>query len=139
MRFTPLVLALILPLPIAAQARVIDHTKARMFLNEDVIVEGPVARVDRAARGALWFSLGKPHPSSTVVIVVPAEFANAFPDPRSYEGATVRAHGRLTTGEDQGLSGGPALSGPKPRSPFIVLEDASKLIVVTPSKPPQKP
>jgi len=135
MRVTVALLALAMPLPLVAQARIVDHTKARMFLNEDVIIEGPVARVDRAARGALWFSLGKPHPSSTVVIIVPTEFANAFPDPRSFEGATIRVHGRLTTGEDEGI--GPKMTGQKPRTPFIILEDASRLTVV--SRPLPKP
>ena len=128
-----------LPIALAAQPRVIDHTKARMYLNEDVVLEGPVARVDRSGGGALWFSLGKPHPSSTVVIVVLSQYASNFPDPRSYEGAVVRVSGRLSTGEAEGIgtdhSGGARLSGPKPRSPFIVLEDPSRLTVVTPAKP----
>jgi hypothetical protein len=136
--FPVLLLSLAVPLAVAAQPRIVDHTKARMFLNEDVTVEGPVARTERSG-GALWFSLGKPHPSSTVVIVVPEEFVSGFPDPRSYEGATIRVSGRLSTGEAQGIgtdrSGGARLSGPKPRSPFIVLEDPSRLTVVTPPKP----
>lgn len=121
-----------------AQPLVIDHTKARMYLNEDVTLEGPVARVDRSGR-SLWFSLGKPHPSSTVVIVVPAEFVSAFPDPRSYEGATIQVRGRLSSGNQEGIgidrSTGATLSGPKPRSPFILLDDPSRLTVVTSAKP----
>jgi hypothetical protein len=132
-------LASLMPLGASAQPIVIDHSKARMYLNEEVTLEGPVARVDRSG-GGLWFSLGKPHPSSTVVIVVVAEFASAFPEPRSYEGATIRVRGRLSSGNQEGIgidrSGGARLSGPKPRSPFIVLEDPSRLTVVVP-KPKQ--
>ena len=144
MRYFPAFLfSLAMPLAVSAQPRIVDHTKARMYINEEVTVEGPVARVDRGGGGALWFSLGKPHPSSTVVIVVPAEFASAFSDPRAYEGKLIRVSGRLSTGEAEGIgsdrSGGTRLRGPKPRSPFIVLEDASRLSIVAPTKPPEKP
>ena len=124
----------------AAQPMVIDHTKARMYVNEEVTLEGPVARVDRNG-GALWFSLGKPHPSSTVVVVITKEFVSAYPDPRVYEGATIRVRGRISSGNQEGIgidrSGGARLTGPKPRSPFIVLEDPSRLTVVTPK--PKEP
>lgn len=132
-------LLLALPAALSAQARVIDHTKARMYLNEDVVIEGPVARVDHASGGALWFSLGKAHPSSTVVVVVPKEFASAFPEPRDLEGATVRVSGRLSSAETAGIglerTANRSMTGPKPRSPFIVLEDPSRLRVTVPAKP----
>jgi hypothetical protein len=141
--FSACLISLLLPFAVSAQPRTVDHTKARLYLNEEVIVEGPVARVERGGAGALWFSLGKPHPSSTVVIVVPAEFSSSFGDPRSYEGATIRAQGRLSTGEASGIgtdrSGGVRLQGPIPRSPFIVLDNPSRLIVVSPPKPKEKP
>jgi len=143
-RLAPLIALVLWPAVAPAQARIIDHTKARMYTNEDVILEGPVARGQRAAGGAVWFSLGKPHPSATVVVVVSADLATGLDDPRNYEGAIVQISGRVTTGEAQGIgidrSGGPRLSGPKPRNPYIVLEDLSKFRVVTAPKPkPGKP
>src|SRR5262245_17349978 len=140
MRFlSTLLLCSASPSLLLAQTRVIDHTKARMYLGEEVIVEGPVARVDHANGGALWFSLGKAHPSSTVVIVVPKEFASAFPEPRTLEGATVRVSGKLSSAETAGIglerTANRAMSGPKPRSPFIVIEDPSRLNVTVPAKP----
>ena len=134
--FHLVLLGLALPGSAGAQARLIDHTKARMYINEDVIIQGPVARVDRARGGELWFSLGKPHPGATVVIVVPAQFANDFQDPRKWEGKTVQVGGRLTTGEAEGIDRMKAANAP--RNPFIVLEDPSRLKVVNPAevKPP---
>ena len=139
MRTLSIVLLLGLPAALPAQTRVIDHTKARMYLNEDVVIEGPVARVDHANGGALWFSLGKAHPSSTVVIVVLKEFASAYPEPRAWEGATVRVSGRLSSAEAAGIglerTANRAMSGPKPRSPYIVLEDPSRMTITVPAKP----
>ena len=138
-RLIPLLGALALPLSAAAQGRVIDHTKVRMYMNEEVTVEGPLVRADRGPGGAIWFSLGKPHPSATVVIVVPAEYTANFDTPRAYEGKTVQVIGRVTTGEAEGIgidrSGGARTSGPTPRNPYIVLEDPSKLKIVSPLKP----
>ena len=140
MRFllsAPLIVALATPL--AAQPRVVEHTKVRMYLNEEVTIEGPIVRADRGSGGAIWFSLGKPHPSATVVIVVPALYAAHFDTPRDYEGKTVQITGRVSTGESQGIgidrSGGARTSGASPRTPFIVLEDPSKLKIVPPTKP----
>ena len=138
-------IALVLwPTAANAQPRIIDHTKARMYLNEDVIIEGPVARAARAGGGAVWFSLGKPHPSATLVVIVSADLARSLDELRTYEGTVVQVSGRVTTGEKQGIgmdrSGGPRVSGPKPRNPFIVVEDLSKFRVVTPAQPkPEKP
>jgi hypothetical protein len=128
-----ILLALGVPLSASAQARVIDHTKARMYLNEDVIIEGPVARVDRGRGGVLWFSLGKPHPGATVVVVVPSQFTGNFDNPRAWEGKTVQVSGRLTTGEAEGIITGRSTDAP--RNPFIVLEDPSRLKIVVPVKP----
>jgi hypothetical protein len=135
-------LASVAPAWAAAQPVVIDHTKARTYVNEEVTLEGPVARVDRSGR-SLWFSLGRPHPSSTVVIIVPEEFASSYSDPRSYEGATVRVRGRLASTDLEGIGidrgSGVRLSGPKPRSPFIVLEDPSRMTIVAPKPKEPKP
>lgn len=143
-RLGPLIALVLLPAAAQTQPRIIDHTKARMYTNEDVIIEGPVAQAQRAAGGSVWFSLGKPHPSATVVVVVSADLAKGLDEPRSYEGAIVQVSGRVTTGEREGIgndrSGGPRMTGPKPRTPYIVLEDLSKFRVVTPPKPtPEKP
>lgn len=125
-------------LPAGAHAQsVVDHSKARSYVNEEVTIEGPVARVDRSGR-ALWFSLGKPNPSATVVIVVSSEFSSAYPDPRSWEGATVRVRGRVLSADQEGIGierTGSRMSGPKPRGPFIILEDPSRMTIVTPAKP----
>lgn len=147
MRFLPaLLLTLSVPVPLAAQVavKVIDHTKARLYINEDIIVEGPLVRADRAGGGAIWFSLGKPHPSATLVIVVPAAFATNFDPPRDWEGKTVQVSGRVTTGEAEGIgvggsSGRSRMTTATPRNPFIILEDPSKLRIVSPLKPKAPP
>lgn len=119
-----------------AQDRVVDHTRVRRFSGEVVTVEGPVARVAPAGGGSLWISLGKPHPSATIVIVVPAEFARTFDTPRTYEGAIVHVNGRIFTGEAGGTTTDatvtPRLAGGNPRTPFIVLQDLSRFRIVTP-------
>ncbi len=124
-----------------AQSRVVDHTKVRMYVNEEVTVEGPVARADRGAGGSVWFSIGKAHPNASLVVVVTSEYAKSLDDPRTYEGATIQVTGRVTTGEQQGIgmdrSSGPRLSGQKPRNPYIVLEGLTRFRVVTPA--PSKP
>lgn len=120
----------------SAQDRVIDHTRVRRYSGEVVTVEGPVARVTPAGGGMLWISLGKPHPSATIVIVVPAEFARSFDSPRAYEGAIVHVNGRIFTGEAGGTTTDatvtPRLVGGNPRTPFIVLADLSRFRIVTP-------
>lgn len=124
---------------VAAEAgaqQLVDHTRARRFIGDEVAVEGPVARVAPGRGGSLWISLGRPYPSATVVIVVPAEFVDNLDDPRSLEGATIRATGRVYSGEaaETGISRGsstPQLEGGNPRRPFIVLRDASRLVVVS--------
>lgn len=132
------------PAGLAAQGQVVDHERVRRFASEVVTVEGPVARVTPGPGGALWFSLGKPHPSSSVVIVVPAEFTSALGDPQRYEGRVIRATGRIQTGEAGGIgidptNGGrgttPRLVGRPPRSPYLVLSDASQLWLVSPAQP----
>lgn len=119
----------------ATAQQVVDHTRARRFIGDEVAVEGPVARVAPARGGSLWISLGRPYPSATLVIVVPAEFVDNLGDPRSLEGATVRVTGRIYTGDasDTGIPRGsstPQLEGGNPRRPFIVLRDASRLRVM---------
>jgi hypothetical protein len=101
-----------------------------MFLNEEVIVEGPLVKADRGPGGAIWFSLGKAHPSATLVIVVPSEQASSFGSPRDYEGKTVQVLGRPTTGEAEGISRSRMSS--LPRNPFIILQDPSKLKIMPP-------
>ncbi|HEY9385288.1 MAG TPA: hypothetical protein VIP80_17390 [Gemmatimonadales bacterium] len=127
-------IALIFPGATSAQ-RLVEHTKVRMFLNEEVVVEGPLVKSDRGPGGAIWFSLGKPHPSATVVVVVPSHLVAAFGNPRDYEGKTVRVTGRPTTGESDGINPGARGSMALPRNPFIILEDPSKLKVVAPPVP----
>lgn len=129
-------LVALVPTEGTAQDRVVDHTRVRRYSGEVVTVEGPVARVAPAGGGALWISLGKPHPSATIVIVVPAEFARSFDTPRTYEGAIVHVNGRIFTGEPGGTTSDatatPRLVGGNPRTPFIVLADLSRFRVVTP-------
>jgi hypothetical protein len=133
-------------LPAAGWSQVVDHTKVRQFSGEEVTVEGPVARGILAGGGVIWFSLGKPHPSATLVVVVPAEFVSNFDDPRSYEGATIRAAGRIRTGDATGIGTDPttrgALRGGAPKTPYLVLEDPSKFRVMSrsvPTPPPAPP
>lgn len=125
-----------LVLPTGAPAQVIDYTKVRQYVGEEVTVEGPVARAERGAGGTLRFSLGRTYGRRTLVVVVPAEFVTAFdPDIRSYEGKTVQVRGRISTGEAEGLK--PAGEGTS-TIPAIVLEDSGRFKVLEP-QPEKKP
>ena len=123
-----------LPLPIRSAAQVIDYTKVRQYVGEDVTVEGPVARVERGTGGTLRFSIGKTYSRRTLEVVVPSEFVNAFDQNiRSYEGKTIQVRGRISTGEAEGIVAG---RGEGTSSiPAIVLTDSSRLKVVESEKP----
>lgn len=127
----------LVPVTGSAQDRVVDHTRARRYSGEVITVEGPVARAAPGGAGTLWISLGKPHPSATVVIVVPSEFVPSLGTPRDLEGAIIQVRGRIFTGEAGGTTTDatvtPQLQGGNPRSPFIVLQDLSRLRIVTPA------
>lgn len=130
----PGVLLSLLAVEASAQQE-IEHTRVRRFIGEEVTVEGPVARVAPGRQGSLWISLGRPHPSATLVIVVPEEFVTTLGQPRELEGATVKVTGRIYSGEaaETGISRAtstPQLAGGNPRTPFILLRDASRLRVV---------
>ncbi|MDZ4675376.1 MAG: hypothetical protein SGI84_13040 [Gemmatimonadota bacterium] len=128
----------------SAQDRIVDHTRARRYSGEEITVEGPVARVAPGGAGSLWISLGKPHPSATLVIVVAAEFVPSLGTPRSYEGAIIQVRGRVFTGEAGGTTTDatvtPNLPGGNPRTAFIVLQDLSRFRIITPpdSVPPAR-
>lgn len=136
MRWIPMgVLFSLLAVEAAAQQE-IEHTRVRRFIGEEVTVTGPVARVAPGRQGSLWISIGRPHPSATLVIVVPEEFVSTLGQPRELEGATVKVTGRIFTGEaaETGIPRGtstPRLPGGNPRTPFILLRDASRLQVIT--------
>jgi hypothetical protein len=125
------------------QAQVVDHTRVRRYAGEEITVRGPIARATNAGGGVVWFSLGKPHPSATLVIIITSALASNFGDPRGYEGATVEVMGRILTGEMGGVTNDPtiagAIRGGEPKTPYIVLKDASRLRVVKPPAPPQTP
>lgn len=114
-----------------AVAQVIDYTKVRQYVGEDLIVEGPVARVERGTGGVLRFSIGKTYSRRTLEVVVPAEFVKTFDQNiHVYEGKLVRVRGRIMTGEAEGVIRG---HGEGTSSiPAIVLEDGSRLKVVPP-------
>lgn len=131
----PAILFALLAVEATAQQE-IEHNRVRRFIGEEVTVTGPVARVSPASQGSLWISIGRPHPSASLVIVVEEEFVRTLDQPRSLEGATVRVTGRIFTGEaaETGISRGtstPKLAGGNPRTPFILLRDASRLQVLT--------
>lgn len=135
MRWIPLGILFSLLAVEAAAQQLVEHTRVRRFIGEEVTVEGPVARVAPARQGSLWISIGRPHPSASLVIVVPSDFVQSLDQPRSLEGATVRVTGRVYTGEaaETGIARGtstPELPGGNPRTPFIVLRDLSRLQVV---------
>ncbi|HEX9166235.1 MAG TPA: hypothetical protein VF862_10010 [Gemmatimonadales bacterium] len=126
------------------QAQVVDHTRVRRYAGEDITVRGPIARATNAGGGVVWFSLGKPHPSATLVIIITSAMASNFGDPRGYEGATVEVTGRILTGEMGGVTNDPtiagAIRGGEPKTPYIVLKDASRFKVVEPPPaPPETP
>lgn len=125
-------------------AQVVDHTKVRRFAGEEITVRGPIARGAPVGGGVVWFSLGKPHPSASLVVVVPADMAGNFEDPRTYEGATVEVMGRIMTGEDGGIGTDPTikrmLRGNEPKTPYIFLTSAARFKVVErPPAPAQPP
>ena len=118
-------------LPPATAAQVVDYTKVRQYVGDDVTVEGPVARVDRGMAGTLRFSIGKTFSRRTLEVVVPAEFVNAFDSNlRSYEGKTVQVRGRILTGEAEGIVRGRGEGSST--VPAIVLEASNRLKVVEP-------
>lgn len=154
-----LTLLSLLPGVLTAQ-QVVDHSKVRRYAGEIVTVRGPIARATVEPGGVVWFSIGKPHPSSSLVVVVNAEEASGFGDPRKYEGAMVEVQGRILTGAAEGIgidptvggaSGGAptsisgrtqaggagvALRGRAPKSPFIVLQNPGLFRVVENPKVP---
>jgi len=53
----------------ALEAQVVDHTRVRRYAGEEVTIRGPIARGVPMGGGVVWFSLGKPHPSASLVVV----------------------------------------------------------------------
>jgi hypothetical protein len=133
-------LLLLILLPGIARAQVVDHKQVRKYAGEEVTVRGPIARAQNMGGGTIWLSLGKPHPSATLVVVVPAELVGNFGDPRSYEGAVIEVQGRILTGEMGGIGIDPtiagAIRGGAPKTPYIVLKNASRIQVVVPPPAP---
>lgn len=126
-------LAALVPGGAWAQGRLVMHTDARRYGGEEVTIQGPVVQVTPGTGGSLWLSLGEPYPKSTIVIVIPGDFARTLHDPSTFEGATIQAFGLLSgvggsTGGAQrrGNSSGPRL----PRTPYIVIEDLLRLKVL---------
>lgn len=125
--------------PLAAQA--IDHTRVRRYAGEEITVRGPVARAANAGGGNVWLSLGRPHPNSTLVVIIPAGQAGNFGDVRTFEGTTIEVLGRILTPDmSTGATSDPttagAIRGGAPRTPYIVLTAASRLRVVDTTAPP---
>ncbi len=118
-----------------AQGAVVDHSRARRYAGEEVTIEGPVARVAPGGGGSLWFSLGRPHPSASIVIVVLEEFAKGLDAPRSYEGAVIQVNGLIQTSQTMNSAAERSLvqvpPGGTPRTPFIVLQDLSRFKVIS--------
>ncbi len=109
-------------------AQVVDYTKVRQYVGEDVTVEGPIARVDRIGRGVVRFSIGDSYSRRTLEVLIPPEFgASLESDLRSYEGKVVQVRGRITTGEAEGLASRTTGSS---TIPSMVLQDINRLKVV---------
>jgi hypothetical protein len=114
---------------------VIDYTKVRQFVGEDVTVKGPVARADRIAGGVIRLSIGDTYSRRTLEVLIPPEFFNSLlADLRAYEGKVVEVRGRIMTGEAEGLAGRTSGSS---TVPAIVLQDIGRLKVLEPE--PKKP
>lgn len=130
-----LFIGLLCPVMAWAQAPVVDHSRVRRYAGEEVTVEGPVARVAPGGGGSVWISLGRPHPSATLVIVVLEEYAKGLQTPRYYDGAIIQVTGRILTGESGGIgidpTNTPRLTGGNPRTPFIVLQDLNRFRVIS--------
>ncbi len=136
MRITTLgTLGLLIPSIAWSQSQVVDHSRVRRYAGEEITVEGPVARVAPGGGGSVWISLGRPHPSASLVIVVLEEFAKSLETPRYYDGAIIQVTGRILTGEAGGIgidrTNTPQLPGGNPRTPFIVLQDIGRFRVVS--------
>jgi hypothetical protein len=117
-------------------AQVVDYTKVRQYVGDDVTVRGPVARVDRVSGGVVRFSIGTTYSRRTLEILIAPEFVLSLePDLRSYEGKVIEVRGRIMTGEAEGLVGKTPGSS---TIPAIVLQDIGRLKVVA-SADPKKP
>lgn len=142
MRITALLFPAVL-LAGTLHAQVVDHTKVRRYAGEEITVRGPVAQATPMGGGVVWFSLGKPHPSATLVVVMGADMAGNFGDPRTYEGAVIEVTGRIMTGEDGGIGTDPTirrmLRGKEPKTPYIYLTSAARFTVVEPAPTPAAP
>lgn len=139
-------LALLLPgllITGTLHAQVVDHSRVRRYAGEEVTVRGLIARGAPVGGGVVWFSIGKPHPSASLVVVVPADMAGNFEDPRTYEGAVVEVMGRIMTGEAGGIGTDPTirrmLRGNEPKTPYIFLTSAARLKVVERPPAPVEP
>lgn len=120
-------------LPSRAAAQVVDYTKVRQYVGDDVTVQGPVARVDRVAGGVVRFSIGQTYSRRTLEVLIAQEFvASLESDLRSYEGKVIEVRGRIMTGEAEGLVGKTPGSS---TIPAIVLQDINRLKVVATSEP----
>jgi hypothetical protein len=136
-------LATLVPSQAEAQGSVVDHARVRRYAGEVVTVEGPVARVAPGGAGSLWFSLGRPHPSATLVVVVLEEYVKSLDLPRNYEGAVIQVYGLVQTRDDTRTAADLSLPPPPggtPRTPYIVLQDISRLKVISrPDSVPPSP
>lgn len=130
-----LLIGLLCPAMAWSQGRVVDHSRVRRYAGEEITVEGPVARVAPGGAGSLWFSIGRPHPSASIVIVVLEELVKGFDIPRSYEGAVIQVYGLVQVGQastsaaERSIVASPP--GGNPRTPYIVLQDMSRFKVIS--------
>ena len=140
MRLTSLVLVLggVLALPqrSALAQEIVPLEEVRNRLHQRVTVEGKVAEVRRRTSGQVWLGLGRPYPTSSLVIILRQSIAQSISDLSAYRGRTVRVTGLVRPGVAEGGTAGGAnragwsLAGPE--VPNIELEERGMLERVDP-------
>jgi hypothetical protein len=138
------VLLAMVPAVARSQGRVVNHTEVRRYAGEEATVEGLVVKVEPGGSGSLWLSLGDPHPRSTIVIILPEEFARTIETPDSLQGAVIRGYGRImgagaSSSGSQARGNTPGLRGRAPRTPYLVVLDRRFQVVSRPDTTSTRP
>ncbi len=126
--------------PLTAQTEVVQHKRAKRYVDQMVNVEGPVARVRNLGNGSVQIEIGRPYPSSSLVVVIPEEAVGLFRELRDLEGRVIRVYGRVRASllekGSVGIVSTDNQNGEPPllKAPSMVLRERGKLQVLGPAK-----